>query len=140
MKSDKGLELIVLAKNFAHMAHTGQFRKDGKTLYFTHVDGVARSVQPQTPENIAAAYLHDVIEDTKYTLSDLTKIGIPDKVVDAVNRLTKTKGIDYMMYLSSIKNNPIARAVKIADMKYNLNDTPSEKQKQKYIAGLEYLA
>ena len=134
------LEMIVTARNFAQMAHTGQFRRDGKTPYFQHVDGVARSVQPQTPENIAAAYLHDVVEDTSYTLNDLSRIGMPDKVVDAVNRLTKTKGVDYMMYLSSIKNNPIARAVKIADMKYNLNDTPTEKQKKKYLEGLEYLA
>jgi (p)ppGpp synthase/HD superfamily hydrolase len=140
MKSDKGLELIVLAKNFAHMAHTGQFRKDGKTLYFTHVDGVARSVQPQTPENIAAAYLHDVIEDTMYSSKDLDNLGMSREVVEAVLLLTKFDHEPYEVYLKRIKNNPIARAVKIADMKYNLNDTPSEKQKQKYIAGLEYLA
>lgn len=134
-----GLEIIATAKNFAQMAHTGQFRRDGKTPYFNHVHGVARSVQPQTPENIATAYLHDVVEDTDYTLHDLSKIGMPNKVVDAVNRLTKTKGVDYMTYLSSIKNNPIAKAVKIADINYNLNDTPTEKQKEKYKKALEYL-
>ena len=121
------------------MAHQGQFRRDGKTPYFEHVDGVARLVKPQTPENIATAYLHDVVEDTRYTLNDLSKIGMPDKVVDAVNRLTTTKGMDYTMYLTSIKCNSIARAVKIADMTYNLNDTPSPKQIEKYTKGLEYL-
>lgn len=134
-----GLDLIATARNFAQMVHTGQFRRDGKTPYFNHVDGVARSVQPSTPENICTAYLHDVVEDTSYNLNDLSKIGMPDKVVDAVNRLTKTKGMDYMMYLTSVKNNPIARAVKIADINYNLNDTPTEKQKEKYKKALEYL-
>lgn len=134
-----GLEIIATARNFAQMAHRGQYRRDGATPYFNHVDGVARTVLPQTPENIATAYLHDVVEDTIYTLNDLSRIGMPGKVVDAINRLTKTKGIDYMMYLSSVKNNPIARAVKIADINYNLNDTPTEKQKEKYKKALEYL-
>ena len=131
--------MIVTARNFAQMAHVNQYRRDNKTPYFNHVDGVARTVIPQTPENIATAYLHDVVEDTGYTLNDLTKIGMPSEVVDAVNRLTKTKGMDYEVYLMSVKNNPIARAVKIADINYNMNDTPTEKQKEKYTKALEYL-
>jgi (p)ppGpp synthase/HD superfamily hydrolase len=133
------LDMIVTARNFAQMAHINQFRRDGTTSYFKHVEGVARTVIPQTPENIIAAYLHDIIEDTDYTLNDLSKIGIEDRVIDAVNRLTKTKGMDYMMYIQSIKNNPIAKAVKIADINYNLNDTPTKKQKEKYKKALEYL-
>ena len=60
------MSIIQLARDFAFMAHTGQFRRDKKTLYFTHVEGVALSVIPQEPEYIATAYLHDVIEDTSY--------------------------------------------------------------------------
>jgi (p)ppGpp synthase/HD superfamily hydrolase len=133
------LDMIVTARNLAQIAHQGQFRRDGTTPYFKHVEGVARLVKPQTPENIITSYLHDVIEDTDYSLNDLSKIGIPDRVIDAVNRLTKTKGMDYMMYIQSIKNNPIARAVKIADINYNLNDTPTDRQREKYKKALEYL-
>ena len=134
-----GLELIVTARNFAQMAHTGQFRRDGKTPYFQHVDGVARLVKPQKPEYIATAYLHDVIEDTNYSSVDLLKIGMPMIVVDAVLLLTKFDHQPYEEYLKDVKENVIARAVKIADMTYNLNDTPSQKQIDKYNKGLEYL-
>jgi (p)ppGpp synthase/HD superfamily hydrolase len=100
------LDMIVTARNFTQMAHINQVRRDGTAPYFKHVEGVARLVKPQTPENIITSYLHDVIEDTNYTLNDLAKIGIPDRVIDAVNRLTKTKGMDYMMYIQSIRTIP----------------------------------
>ncbi|CAB5226301.1 HD/PDEase domain containing protein [uncultured Caudovirales phage] len=134
-----GLDLIATARNFAQMVHVGQFRRDGKTPYIQHVDGVARLVKPQTPENIATAYLHDVIEDTNYGSVDLLKVGFPVIVVDAVLLLTKFDHQPYEEYLKEVKENVIARAVKIADMTYNLNDTPSQKQIEKYKKGLEYL-
>lgn len=133
------LDIIAAARNFAQMAHTGQFRRDGVTPYFEHVDGVARLVKPQTPENIAAAYLHDVIEDTSYSFDELTDFGMPESVVVAVLLLTKFDHQPYEEYLKEIKRNVIAKAVKIADMTYNLNDTPSQKQIDKYKKGLEYL-
>lgn len=134
-----GLDLIVRARNFAQMAHRGQFRRDGETPYFNHVDGVARTVKPQKPEYIATAYLHDVIEDTMYSSKDLGDEGMPKEVVEAVMLLTKLDHEDYDVYLKRIKDNPIARAVKIADINYNLNDTPTDKQKVKYKKALEYL-
>jgi (p)ppGpp synthase/HD superfamily hydrolase len=137
MKS--GMDLITTAKNFAQMAHINQFRRDGKTPYFKHVDGVARLVTPQKPEYIATAYLHDVIEDTDYNSIDLQKIGIPKMVINAVLILTKFDHLPYEEYLKKVKENVIARAVKIADMTYNLNDTPSIKQIEKYKKGLDYL-
>jgi hypothetical protein len=70
---------------------------------------------------------------------DLQKIGMPKMVVDAVLILTKFDHLSYEEYLKKVKENAIARAVKIADMTYNLNDTPSQKQIEKYKKGLEYL-
>jgi (p)ppGpp synthase/HD superfamily hydrolase len=134
-----GLDLIATARNFAQMAHTGQFRRDGITPYFQHVDGVARLVKPQKSEYIATAYLHDVIEDTDYSSVDLLKVGFPKMVVNAVLILTKFDHLSYEEYLKKVKENVIAKAVKIADMTYNLNDTPSPKQIEKYKKGLEYL-
>lgn len=132
-------DLVLRAKNFAQMAHINQFRRDGITPYFHHVDGVARLVKPQKPEYIAAAYLHDVLEDTDYSSVDLIKAGFPKMVVNAVLILTKFDHISYDEYLKKVKENVIAKAVKIADMTYNLNDTPSIKQIEKYKKGLEYL-
>lgn len=133
------LDLIVSARNFAQLAHSGQYRRDGITPYFNHVDGVARLVKPQKPEYIATAYLHDVIEDTDYSSVDLLKAGFPKMVVNAVLILTKFDHLSYEDYLKKVKENVIAKAVKIADMTYNLNDTPSQKQIEKYKKGLEYL-
>jgi len=132
-------DIVTIAKNFAHMAHTGQFRRDGKTPYFNHVDGVARIVSPQKAEYIATAYLHDVIEDTSYGYFDLVKIGMPKIVINAVLILTKFKNQSYEDYLKNVKTNVIAKAVKIADMTYNLNDTPSPRQIEKYKKGIEFL-
>jgi len=133
------LDMIVTARNFAQMAHINQFRRNGTTPYFKHVEGVARTVKPQTPENIATAYLHDVIEDTSYGSIDLQKIGMPEEVVEAVNLLTRFDHQPYEEYLKDIKENVIAKAVKIADINYNLNDNPTDKQKEKYKKALEYL-
>lgn len=134
-----GLDLIVAAREFAQMAHTGQFRRDGVTPYFTHVDGVARNVRPQKADYIATAYLHDVIEDTDYNSVDLVKAGFPKMVVNAVLILTKFDHLPYEEYLKKIKTNVIAKAVKIADMNYNLGDDPTEKQRVKYRKALGYL-
>ncbi len=67
----------------------------------------------------AAALLHDVVEDTEYTLDDLRELGFPDAVVEAVALLTHDPAVPYMEYVRNIKKNPIARAVKRADLLHN---------------------
>ena len=67
------------------------------------------------------AILHDVIEDTAYTESDLRRAGFSDKVVDAVLCLTKKAGESYDAFVDRAKSNPLARAVKIADIEDNLD-------------------
>jgi (p)ppGpp synthase/HD superfamily hydrolase len=135
----EGKEMIEAAKEFAYKAHEWQYRRDGITPYFVHVEGVAKSVIPQKPEYIATAYLHDVIEDTPHSSMDLTNIGMPRMVVNAVLLLTKFDHLPYEEYLKQLKTNVIAKAVKIADINYNLNDTPTDKQREKYKKALEYL-
>jgi hypothetical protein len=75
-----------------------------------------------------------------YSSKDLEDIGMTKEVIEAVMLLTKFNHEDYEVYLKRIKDNPIAKAVKIADINYNLNDTPTEKQKAKYKKALEYLS
>jgi (p)ppGpp synthase/HD superfamily hydrolase len=67
----------------------------------------------------AAALLHDVVEDTDITFDDLLREGIPEKVVDALRLLTHEEGTDYFDYVRRIKQNPIAAAVKYADLCHN---------------------
>ncbi len=65
------------------------------------------------------ALLHDVVEDTDITLSDLENAGFPREVVEAVGLLTKTKGEDYFEYVNRVKHNPIAKRVKLLDLEHN---------------------
>jgi (p)ppGpp synthase/HD superfamily hydrolase len=65
------------------------------------------------------ALLHDVIEDTPYTLDDLRAMGFNEQVLDALALMTHDKRIPYMDYVAKIKGNKIARTVKLADLKHN---------------------
>lgn len=135
------------AAQIAKQAHTGQFRRDGITPYFTHCNDVARRVQvlcPTTDEAeretlIDVSFLHDVLEDTDVTIEDLREAGIRPAVIEAVQLLTKPADHSYADYIAAIKSNPIAKRVKIADMLSNLADTPTEKQILKYAQALQFL-
>jgi len=67
------------------------------------------------------ALLHDVVEDTDITLDDLRREGFPGEVLEAIGLLTHEKGVPYLEYVSAIKENPIARAVKLADLRHNMD-------------------
>jgi molybdopterin-guanine dinucleotide biosynthesis protein len=65
------------------------------------------------------ALLHDVVEDTDYSLDDLIAEGFPVEVTDAISLLTHEKNEPYLDYVKRIKENPIASAVKITDLRHN---------------------
>ena len=123
-------------KKLAQFAHGGQFRRDGVTPYFTHLQGVADMVEGEPAKKVA--YLHDFLEDTNATWQDLHEFGIESEVAEAVRLLTKVKGQPYEDYLSEVSKNALATEVKIADMTYNYNDSPSERQKLKYEKGFAF--
>lgn len=109
-------DYVEKALEIATAAHAGQVDKAG-VAYIQHTKTVASFVQ--RPEEKATAYLHDVLEDTKWTVQDLRAAGIPEAVVEAVVTLTKAEGEDYFDYLTKVKANPISRIVKLADLKHN---------------------
>lgn len=138
--SDEGLSSSVwLASSIARKAHEGQFRRDGITPYITHPEEVAKSLEGEDPDVIAAAWLHDVLEDTDVGLSDLNNEGIPAHVIEAVALLTRWDGQPYEDYLHWITQDEIARKVKIADIRHNLSDAPTVKQCQKYTKAISIL-
>ena len=65
------------------------------------------------------ALLHDVVEDTQYTIDDLVNMGYPEQVIEAIKLLTHDKNVPYMEYIFALKNNKIAKAVKLADLEHN---------------------
>ena len=66
------------------------------------------------------AYLHDILEDTDCSIDDLADIGLSESIIDAINLLTKTKNYNYVTYIENIKQNKLAKIVKIADTLSNL--------------------
>ena len=89
----KKVELITKAFNFARQAHKGVRRHSGEP-YIMHPLAVARIVCKEIglgSTSICAALLHDVVEDTDYTIEDIRNL-FGDKIADIVDGLTKISG------------------------------------------------
>ena len=127
--------IVDLAREIATRAHAGQFRRDGVTPYILHPQAVAGRVAGD-PTAEAAAWLHDVLEDTAVTAEELLSAGIPATVVEVAQMLTHDETRSYEDYLAGIAAHPVAKKVKIADMLTNLSDTPTDRQIVKYARGL----
>ena len=104
-------------------AHRKQKDKSGIPYVF-HPIHLAE--QMETEETIIVALLHDVVEDSDYTIEDLRKKGFSDAVLEAISLMTHADGVDYMDYVAEIKKNPIARVVKLADLRHNSDLTRLE--------------
>lgn len=136
--------MLELALSIATKAHRGQFDKVGID-YIEHPIFVASQVDSE--EEKAVALLHDVIEDSSVTAEELLNAGLPETVVTAVQILSKKKGQDYQTYLKTVKSNPLARAVKLADLKHNSDllrlETITDKdleRLEKYKKAIDYLS
>lgn len=106
------------AIEIAANAHSGQTDKGGQP-YVLHPIRVMLSVTSLNER--MAAILHDVVEDTEWTLEALLAEGFPGEVVAAVEALTKHPGEARIDAAGRARRNPIARAVKIADVTDNMN-------------------
>jgi len=130
-------EQLVKAEDVARKAHDGQHRRDGSTPYIKHVEAVVSRVTGESEKTVA--WLHDVVEDTDITQAHLLEMGFDVQIVNAVMLLTKYVGYDPKKYLDDIKQNRLAKAVKIADMRSNLADSPTRKQIERYSNGILFL-
>ncbi len=104
------------AIELAHIAHKGQLDKGGNP-YINHPLRVMNNVE--TIEEKIVAVLHDVVEDSEVTLEDLRIAEFSDRIIAAVNAITKVEGEKREDYLQRVMGNPIALRVKIADMTDN---------------------
>ena len=110
--------MITRARQIAERAHHGQTDQAGNP-YITHVNRVANYVDPTNPHAIAAALLHDTIEDSPTTTADLAAAGIPAAVIEAVTLLTRHDDQPPQHYYAAIREHPLAREVKLADLADN---------------------
>lgn len=124
-------------------AHKDQRDKTGLPYVF-HPFHLAEQMKDEVTTIVAL--LHDVAEDTVYTLEDLSQMGFGKKVMDALTLLTHDSDTPYMDYVRKIKDNPIAKQVKLADLRHNSDlsrlDTVDEEalnRREKYQIALAFL-
>ncbi len=126
----------------AYNAHMNQFDKAG-VPYIYHPTHLAELMD--TEVECIVALLHDVIEDTNTKIEEL-EANFPNEVIEAIKLLTHDKNVDYMDYIKEIKKNPIAKKVKIEDLKHNSDESRLDKitmkdiiRREKYKKALEIL-
>ena len=150
---------------YAILKHDGQRRQHGADEpYILHPVRVAYLVRGAglDEDAIQAALLHDVVEDTDWSLGvfldDHSKrtiyalsykdrtIEISERIHQALNVLKKVKNCSYINYLRDIvddstiyNSDRLSMKVKLADMFHNMSCNPTDKQKAKYLKGIKVL-
>ena len=140
------------------MIYTDLTRKAMKLCFAAHKDQVDKTGIPYVfhPIHLAeqmtdelstvCALLHDVVEDSDYSFDDLRKMGFPERVIQVLILLTHEEGVPYLDYVRHISADPVAKQVKIADLKHNSDlsrlDTVDDKalrRVEKYARALKLL-
>jgi (p)ppGpp synthase/HD superfamily hydrolase len=106
------------AITIASEAHRGQRDKAGAP-YLLHP--LRLMLRMESEAAMMAAVLHDVVEDSDWTLERLRERGFPEEVVAAVECLTHRDGESYEEFVERLKANQLARRVKLADLEDNMN-------------------
>lgn len=142
-------EMLSKAIALAAKVFDGHMDK-GENPYILHCLWVMNKQDKNDPERMAAAVLHDVVEDfyiTNITIGDLVRMGFSDKIVRVVGILTHDKeNVPYMDYVKGVAVDKDARAIKMADIEHNtqVNRLKSLGKKdfdrlEKYCTAYEYL-
>ncbi len=138
-------EMTKKALKICFDAHKDQTDKSGLPYVF-HPFHLAE--QMDNEKEVVCALLHDVVEDTDTTFDDLINLGFNNEIIEALRLLTHRHGVEYMDYVKEVKNNEIARKVKIADLKHNSdltrfnpeNITEKDlKRQKKYLNAITFL-
>lgn len=111
-------ELTNKALLIAVDAHANQKDKAGMP-YILHPFHIAE--QMNTQDETCVALLHDVIEDTPMTLEELSNV-FPKEIINAIGALTRKENEKYFDYIERVKQNELAKKIKIEDLKHNLDE------------------
>jgi (p)ppGpp synthase/HD superfamily hydrolase len=143
------LSNIERALQIAYEAHKGQHRRGSGDPYVTHPIAVAdiavEEILPRFPQYDVSvddvkmvALLHDVVEDSEWTIEDLEKEGFSYQVTSSVDALTK-KDDDYLDYILNLRRYKIPSIVKTADITHNLKTTEKRDKKHKYELAIQLI-
>ena len=136
-------DLTQKAMVLCYEAHKGQYDKSGVPYVF-HPFHVAEQLEDEY--DICVALMHDIVEDTQYTIEDIAAEGFPKEIVEAVSVLTKKDKEDYQEYIKRVSTNDRSVRIKLKDLEHNsdlsrLPGTTDEDMKRldKYKKAKEYL-
>ena len=134
-------EQVELALQIALDAHEGQVDLDGKPAI---LHALAVGLAGENLTEMCGGFLHDVVEDSRYTFDDLRRMGVALKIIRALQVLTHDKSVPYMDYIRNIEasGNDTALKVKINDLRHNIQRGTiggHTKQVKKHTEALDYL-
>lgn len=145
--SKESRQLIRKAFDFANEAHSGVKRRSGEP-YILHPIAVARVAAKEIglgTKSVVAALLHDVVEDTDYTVDDIASLFSPKiaSLVDGLTKISEVMGADSSKQAESFRKMILTLAddvrvilIKIADRLHNMRTLESmPEHKQVKIAG-----
>lgn len=135
MSSQEWSSRLEAAIGFALRAHRGQ--KDRyERPYILHPLHLMGQFQAESEQIVAV--LHDIIEDTDISLEQLcSELDLTDEEATAIDLLTHRPDVPYFDYVRELKSHPIARRVKLADLKHNMDIRRLEKVSPKDAERLE---
>ena len=123
--------------------HKDQLDKSGMPYVF-HPFHLAEQMEDELTTIVSL--LHDVVEDTPCTLYDLAGMGFPEEALEAIALMTHDDAVPYLDYVANIRKNPIARTVKLADLRHNSDlsrleyvDAHALARAEKYAAAIRLL-
>lgn len=137
--------MTMKAMTIAYNAHHGQLDYNSMPYIF-HPMHLAEQMDDEI--SCTVALLHDVVEDTAVTMEQLSEV-FPQAVIAPLRLLTHDDDTPYFDYVRRIKNDPVAKKVKLADLAHNSDqsrcvgsDIPAEKLefwKNKYTKAKQIL-
>lgn len=113
--------IFITAEEFQHITDRGG------SAYILHCLEVMNKVKYLGELAMVCAILHDLIEDTEWTIDMLREDGFTEDVLSIVSLLTRNKNKTYMEYIKSISENHIATQIKLADLSHNMDLTRLKK-------------
>jgi hypothetical protein len=120
----------------------GASRDRSGGLLLAHSVNVAQAISRNaTPTAMNAAILHDILEDTDWTIEELARRGVDSVVCEVVDILTRRSGETYMDYIRRICDAPgvageTARLVKVADLTVSFDRVNSDALRERYEQSL----
>jgi (p)ppGpp synthase/HD superfamily hydrolase len=117
-EKEKGMPTLEDTIIFVTEAHRGQVDRGGQP-YALHPIRMMTQFEDEAARTVAL--LHDVVEDTPTTLDDLRARGYNEAIIEAVDALTRRENETYEQFILRIKPIPLARRVKLADLRDNMD-------------------